>query len=85
MILGKSVDVKSRVKFSMQISGSCNVSRFLQLCDGIPDSQEHVPLCSGLNRQFNVNYKDLFSLDLDKVKDALIGFENAWSQRIKNV
>ena len=32
MILGKSVDVKSRVKFSMQISGLCNVSRFLQLC-----------------------------------------------------
>ena len=56
-----------------------------QCQDGLLDTQEHIALCSGLNKRVNVNYKDLFSSDIDIVKKGLIGFEQAWSQRLKNV
>ena len=56
-----------------------------QCQDEVLDSQEHIPLCSGLNKKVNINYNDLFSSDIDMVKKGLIGFEMAWSQRLKNI
>ena len=56
-----------------------------QCIDGLLDTQEHIPLCNGLNKKVDINYKDLFSSNLDIAKEALIGFEVAWTERLEKV
>ena len=53
--------------------------------EGLPDNQDHIPLCNGLKTKVNINYNDLFSSDVEVMKKALTGFEAAWNQRLENV
>ena len=43
-------------------------------------SQEHILVCDSLEEKVQVEYKDLFSLNMDKVKTALEGYKVAWNQ-----
>ena len=53
--------------------------------EGVLDTQEHIVLCDGLKKKVNINYNDLFSSNIDIIKEALTAFEVAWNQRPENL
>ena len=52
-----------------------------QCNNGSPDTQEHITMCSGLQHSKNLKYDDLFSPNIQKVKDALLEYKLLWKQK----
>ena len=78
----KMLNVKSN--FSHKYQDNDMLLLCQQCTDNSLETQEHVIVCDGLKEKVNVNYSDLFSQNLDKVKSALIGYMSAWNQRLNN-
>ena len=73
------LDVRDNFK---QLYGNDTNSLICLKCpDGVLESQEHVINCGMSKEKSNVNYRDLFSSNLKKVKVALTGYMTAWNER----
>ena len=52
-----------------------------QCNNGSPDNQEHITICSGLQHSKTINYDDLFSPNIQKVKTTLLEYKLLWKQK----
>ena len=77
------LDVRTNFKNKYLYKGE---SLQCQLCDdGQLETQSHIAECKALGNNVDIVYNDLFSPNLDIVKDNITKFEVAWSERCEKL